>query len=199
MNNRLAKFCIFPLLMLFMSLPAFAKDVVLNKELMDRFFSVGKQLEQLESKYPDLELEENVVDLLSNNGKPLADYIAQTPAHADVKKIVKSHGFSSLEEYTGLASRFLTAMFAVAAEQMPANMKANFDPQKIAEMRTQMLNAGMPQEMVNQQVQRMESAIASMEAASEAAKHATPADMSFVRDNWTYLEEQMNAAEEQMD
>jgi len=173
----------------------------LTKELINRFFATFEEIEALGIEDPiDSEKEDNFW-YIADDGKLLAEHLRSAPLAGKIKKIAKSHGFSSLEELTSVLSRFSSAAIAVQLEKNPGMKPSKQQLEEAkkaqAQMREQMLAAGMPEAMIDNQIKEIDKMNSMWGQLENIGKKADPKDVKFARQNMDYLEKLMPDDEEE--
>lgn len=193
---RLSKWLVIGLL--FLSPLALAKEPILSKEILSRYFAVAPAFEQVAQKHPSLSHDRTEGMMFKDDGQALADYLEKTPAYAELNEVANDNGFSAIGDVVNVASRLVAALYAVQVEVIP-DMPTVEEQKAELEMQKEQLRAfGMTEEMVDQTLGEVEHAIAQQEQMAIEARTVPAEDKLVVKENLDWIVgnlEQFTAAE----
>jgi acyl-[acyl carrier protein]--UDP-N-acetylglucosamine O-acyltransferase len=157
----------------------------LNKELAKQYFDAIKNLELVQKQYPEIEKSFDSA-LIDNRAKFIetVKHLAQFPA---IEKATTTSGFTNFEEFYDIGMRVMGGMMAVQMEQMPEGMGIEdmFSAQEMAIDR--MKAANLPQEQLDAMMEQLQEQKLGMQSMLKLAESASPEDITFARENISWI------------
>lgn len=174
-------------------------ELPLNQANMQAYFDVLTGLSGLEKKYPHLrdeiamsedEIGEPGLTMLTDGGKQWAQVIRNLPMADEVIEIIEDNGFDSPEAFTNLGSRLMSGLMAVGMEATDVDMQQALT--ELDQQLAQMKAAKMDPALIAQMEAGMAQSKQMMVQARAAQSTVSEADLSAVRANRAWLEQQFN-------
>ena len=166
------------------SLWAYAEQP-LNQDLLESYVDVMKKMSELEIRYPQVMDKSDQFSI--SEDRSLINFLKSSAAYPDIKKIIASSKFKSLDEFFSISKRIMGGMYAEHQREMKqqtgiTNMNAMMEQGILA-----MKQSGAPASVIAEMRREMEKERAEVKEMDKLAKNISEQDKQFIRKNMNWL------------
>jgi prefoldin subunit 5 len=169
-------------------------EQALSKELIASFQKVSAQWETLEMNYPDLSA--SLEDLDFSQPEKLITQLKSSQAYPQIKSILATYDFASIEEYYNVAMRVMGGMMAHQMNNMPEGMNIDSMVNMLKNNIQQMKSSNAPSSMIDEMNNQLADLEKSMMTIQQAMKSTSAADKKFISDNAPWIMSMLDNEEE---
>jgi len=172
------------LILIFYPLGANAAQT-LNKQVIKSFYKVTEKFDELEDKYRDTF---KIADSFSmKDNDKIIKHLKKSDAYKDIKSILSSHNFNSLEEFFDASYQLMGSMYSVQVSKVPSNIDLDAVDKMMEKNLENMKKSGVAADIISD----MEADIKEQKSAREdmkfASENASEENKQFVKDNFEWI------------
>lgn len=159
--------------------------VPLNNKTVKSYAAVSKKLDAIEKKYPEIIQRIDEAPIIDD--AQLIRAIKSSLAYPEIKSILSSSVFRSLEEYLSVSERLMGSMYLIQIEHMPEGM----DMASLHEAQKKSIQAmkvnGLPEDVIHSMQADLKDHLATYKKMQSASKKASTEDKNFVASNIKWI------------
>jgi len=172
------------LILMGQSLWAYAEQP-LTQDLLESYVDVTRKMAELETRYPQVMDKSDQFSI--SEDRPLINFLKSSAAYPDIKRILASSRFKSLDNYFSISQRIMGGMYAEHQKQMKqqtgiTDMSAMMEQGLLA-----MKQSGAPADVIADMKREMEKERTEVKEMEKLARNTSEQDKKFIRNKMNWL------------
>jgi len=157
----------------------------LNKQIVESFYKVTEKFDDLGDKYKETF---DIADKFSmSESKKIIEHLKKSDAYKDIKSILSSHNFKSLEDFFEISYQLMGSMYDVQISRMPTTIDLDAVDKMMMKNIENMKRTGVSADIIASMEKDLKEQRSVRDEMKFASKKATSENKKFVKDNFEWL------------